>query len=67
MVVLKISGTWTLTCTDLVWFQLSGTPRVRQQMYVHISFKNPFNMTLINASLEIEGAGLVQHTSFNYR
>uniref|UniRef100_A0A3Q3GB79 Coagulation factor XIII A chain-like n=1 Tax=Kryptolebias marmoratus TaxID=37003 RepID=A0A3Q3GB79_KRYMA len=39
--------------------QLSGRPQVNQEMYVTVSFKNSLQMTLYNAKLVIEGAGLL--------
>ncbi|XP_024859220.1 coagulation factor XIII A chain-like [Kryptolebias marmoratus] len=45
---------------------LSGRPQVNQEMYVTVSFKNSLQMTLYNAKLVIEGAGLLEHREFHY-
>ncbi|XP_061569571.1 coagulation factor XIII A chain-like [Cololabis saira] len=44
-----------------------GVPRVNHTMYATVQFKNPFNMTLLQASLVMEGAALVETTVFHYK
>uniref|UniRef100_A0A3Q3LQG3 protein-glutamine gamma-glutamyltransferase n=1 Tax=Mastacembelus armatus TaxID=205130 RepID=A0A3Q3LQG3_9TELE len=46
---------------------VSGTPRVMQQMYVTVSFINNFNFYLENATLTMEGPGLMNPKSRFYR
>ncbi|XP_045927854.1 coagulation factor XIII A chain-like [Micropterus dolomieu] len=44
---------------------VSGQPRVRQQMFVNVSFTNPFAFSLKKVNLAMEGAGLMdQKTRF---
>ncbi|XP_010750273.2 coagulation factor XIII A chain [Larimichthys crocea] len=45
---------------------VSGEPRVQQEMFVNVSFTNPFNFPLHNVHLAMEGPGLIDCRSRYY-
>ncbi|XP_072235163.1 coagulation factor XIII A chain-like [Leuresthes tenuis] len=45
---------------------VKGTPQVQKKMFVTVRFKNPLNMTLHNATLTMEAAGLMNVRVFPY-
>ncbi|XP_032362743.1 coagulation factor XIII A chain [Etheostoma spectabile] len=51
----------------LLCFQLSGFSKVKQQMFVNVSFTNPFNFALKACRLSMEGAGLMSEKTRFYR
>ncbi|KAF0028603.1 hypothetical protein F2P81_019690 [Scophthalmus maximus] len=46
---------------------VQGQPQVKQQMMVNVSFTNPFNFQLHNINLFMEGPGLMENRSHQYR
>ncbi len=51
----------------LLCSQVSGQPQVQQEMFVTVSFTNPFNFPLHNVYLAMEGAGLMDQRTRFYR
>ncbi|XP_034720739.1 coagulation factor XIII A chain-like [Etheostoma cragini] len=51
----------TLTVT------LSGSPLVQQEMFVSVTFTNPFDFALKSCSLSMEGAGVMSEKTHFYR
>ncbi|XP_044032118.1 coagulation factor XIII A chain-like [Siniperca chuatsi] len=45
---------------------VSGQPQVQQEMFVTVSFTNPFNFPLEKVNLAMEGAGLMTHRTRYY-
>ncbi|XP_070709475.1 coagulation factor XIII A chain-like [Pempheris klunzingeri] len=45
--------------TPTLTMTVSGLPQVQQEMFVTVSFTNPFNFPLHNVELAMEGAGLM--------
>ncbi|XP_041816920.1 coagulation factor XIII A chain-like [Chelmon rostratus] len=46
---------------------VSGEPRLQQEMFVTVSFTNPFNFPLQQVHLAMEGPGLMEHKTHYYR
>ncbi|XP_070842267.1 coagulation factor XIII A chain-like [Chaetodon trifascialis] len=45
---------------------VSGEPRMHQEMFVTVSFTNPFDFDLKNVRLAMEGPGLMEHKTHEY-
>ncbi|XP_068616197.1 coagulation factor XIII A chain-like [Brachionichthys hirsutus] len=54
-----------LLCPELT-LTVSGWPKVRQTMFVTVSFTNPLSFPLRDVTLAIEGPGLMSHTTRFY-
>ncbi|CAJ1081527.1 coagulation factor XIII A chain-like [Xyrichtys novacula] len=52
--------------TTTLGMTVSGQPQVQQEMFVTISFTNPYNFALLNAYLAMEGPGLVSYRTRHY-
>ncbi|KAA8579607.1 hypothetical protein FQN60_006700, partial [Etheostoma spectabile] len=48
-------------------FIISGSPMVQQEMFVNVSFTNPFNFALKSCSLSMEGAGAMSEKTHFYK
>ncbi|XP_044195137.1 coagulation factor XIII A chain-like [Thunnus albacares] len=46
--------------------EVSGRPQVQQEMFVTVSFTNPFNFPLQNVGLAMEGSGLMNYRTRYY-
>ncbi|KAF3703885.1 Coagulation factor XIII A chain [Channa argus] len=67
------SGEQSVSATQVVTLQtpeltvtVSGTPRVQQQMFVSVSFTNPFSFTLQDVIVCMEGSGLISPKQHSY-
>ncbi|XP_078147647.1 coagulation factor XIII A chain-like [Centroberyx gerrardi] len=52
--------------TPPLHLMVSGRPQVQQEMFVTVSFTNPFNFVLENVHLALEGPGLMHYRTRHY-
>ncbi len=50
-----------------VSLQVTGSPRVSEEMFVSVEFTNPFKFNLENVDLRMEGPGIMPFKHKQYR